>query len=99
MIKQAFRRNPWKEILYRNHNQNRKQTFKNELKSRLNRNIGTYYKSEEFFVKVQNKHAPLRKRKIVANHSCMTNVLQKTIIKRTQLQRKYFKSKAQKAYA
>lgn len=66
----------------------------------MNGNIGTLCKSGEFFIKIQNKHVPLKKKKIGPNNSpCMTNALQKTIIKLTHLQKLCFKSKAQKDYA
>ena len=42
VVKQAFRKNPPKEIYYRNYKQFIKQTFKNEPNSGLNGNIDTY---------------------------------------------------------
>ena len=44
-----------------------KQTFKNEINSRLNGDIDTYDKFVEIFVMVLNKHVPLKKEKIRIN--------------------------------
>ena len=75
-------------------------TFKNEVNSKLTGNIDTYFKFEEIFVRVLAKHAPLTKKKIRANYSSyMVRALQKAIMKRTSLYRKYFKTETLKDFA
>ena len=53
----------------------------------------------KFFINVLNKHAPLKKKFLRANHApYMTKTLRKAIMSRSQLQTKYFKNKSQIDY-
>ena len=51
---------------------------------------------ETTFIEVLNRHAPLRKKFISANHApYITKTLRKAIIHRSQLETKYCKTKTQ----
>ena len=59
--------------------------------------IDKYEKFEEEFLKVLNKHAPLKKKFIRANHApYMTKNLRKAIMKCSQLENKYISNSAVK---
>ena len=54
----------------------------------------TYNFFKNVFLKVLNEHAPYKKKILRANHApYMTKALRKVIMKRSQLQTKYFKER------
>ena len=56
--------------------------------------IESCIKFEEVFMKVLNRHTPLKKKKNKANHSSyMSKTLRKAIVKRSYLEKKCFKKK------
>ena len=63
--------------------------FKSKIRTKMQL-IDKYETFEEEFLKVLNKHAPLKKKFIRANHApYMTKNLRKAIMKRSQLENKY----------
>ena len=70
--------------------------FKNNLNEKLSEGISNYESFETTFIEVLNKHAPLRKKLLRANHApYITKTLRKTIMCRSQLETKYLKTKTQ----
>ena len=84
-----------KNVSYRNYKKFNNENFKQELKTKLNSITENYYSSfDQAFLQVMNKHAPLKVKKIRANHApYMTKALRKAIMKRSELETKYHKSK------
>ena len=68
--------------------------FKRKLEDKLNQQINAYKHFEQIFLEILNIHAPIKKKLLRANHvSYMTKALRKTIMKRSELESKYVKSK------
>ena len=93
VLKKSFQRNKPKEITYRNYKDFNKEDFKRELSEHLTLSICDYESFESIFLKVLDKHAPLKKKIIRANHvPYMTKALRKAIMKRCELESKYYKN-------
>ena len=59
--------------------------------------IESCIKSDEVFMKVLNRHAPLKKKILRANHLWyMSKTLRKAIMRGSYLEKKYFKKKKKK---
>jgi len=99
VTKMTFHKNPPKEIYYRDYKKFDRDIFKEELANELH-GCDSYYNSfEEIFINVLNKHAPFKKKFLRANHEpYMTKALRKAIMRRSQLQTKYFKNKSENNY-
>ena len=99
VTKMTFHKNPPKEIYYRDYKKFDQDLFTEELAEKLYGCDSCYDTFEEIFTNVLNKHAPLKKKFLRANHApYMTKTLQKAIMRRSQLQTKYFKNKSQNDY-
>ena len=99
VTKMTFHKNPPKEIYYRDYKKFDQDLFREELAEKLYGYDSCYDIFEEIFINVLNKHAPLKKKFLRANHvPYMTKTLRKAIMRRSQLQTKYFKNKSQKDY-
>ena len=99
VTKMTFHKNPPKEIYYRDYKKFDQDLLREELAEKLYGCDGCYDTFEEIFINVLNKHAPLRKKFLRANHApYMTKTLRKAIMRRSQLQTKYFKNKSQNDY-
>ena len=65
--------------------------LKNYLNEKLSEGISNYV---SFETEVLNKHAPLRKKFLRANHTpYITKTLRKAIMRRSQIETKYLKTK------
>ncbi len=97
IMKTTFRKSKPKEVTYRDYKYFDAEVFKNDLKIALQRNRLSNNKCtvfEDVFLEVLNKHAPLKNKIIRGNHApYMNTALRKAIMKRTQLQNQYYKSK------
>ena len=70
--------------------------FENNLHEKLSEGISNYKSFETTFIEVLNKHAPLKKKLLRANHApYITKTLRKAIMRRSQLETKYLKTKTQ----
>ena len=71
------------------------ENFNQELRANLGERCFKNYASfANVFLDTLNKHAPLKKKVIRANHApCVTKSLRKAIMKRSNLQKIYFKKK------
>ena len=67
---------------------------KNNLRKKLSEGISNYESFETTFTEVLNKHAPLKKKLLRANHApYITKTLRKAIMRRSQLETKHLKIK------
>ena len=102
VLKTKFEKTKPKEITYRDYKIFDESNFKFELDSSLTKGCATYGEFEDIFLKVLKKHAPLKRKFIRANHApYMTKALRKSMMRRSQLETKYYKSKSpddKKAY-
>ena len=95
VLKTTFSKNKPREIVYRNYKYFNSQNFNDELKFVFsNENIDSCSKFSQTFLDVLNKHAPLKKKRLRANHaSYVSKSMRKAIIKRSYLENVYFKKK------
>ena len=96
VIKMSFEKHSPIERHYRDYKYFDRTKFKNNLNEKLSEGISNYESFETTFIEVLNKHAPLRKKLLRANHApYITKTLRKAIMRRSQLETKYLKSKTQ----
>ena len=92
ILKSTFPKVKPKQIVYKKFKNFDLKNFKNEIRTKM-QSIDKYETFEEKFLKVLNKHAPLKKTFIRANHvSYMTKNLRKAIMKHSQLENKYIRN-------
>ena len=81
---------------YRDYKHFDRTKFKNNLNEKLSEGISNYKSFETTFIAVLNKYVPLRKKLLRANHApYITKTLRKAIMPRSQLEKKYLKTKTQ----
>ena len=81
VTKMTFHKNPPKEIYYRYYKKFDQDLFREELAEKLYGCDSCYDTFEEIFINVLNKHAPLKKKFLRANHaSYMTKTLSLTTL-------------------
>ena len=94
VLKTTFEKVKPKEIMYRDYKNFDEHKFREELREALSGCI-TYKEFETIFMQVLQKNAPLKKKYIRANHApYMTKVLRKAMMKRSELETKYYKTKS-----
>ena len=96
VLKTTFHKSKPREIVYRDYSKFNEKTFNEILKdSLLGKNTLDYTVFEKIFLNVLNTYAPVKKKVVRANHMpYMTKVLRNAIMKRSYLQKKYYKSKS-----
>ena len=99
-FKTTFSKSKPKEIIYRNFKKFNEKDFNQELRGRLSTELVDNYSSfENAFIDVLNRHASIKKKVIRANHaSYVIKALRKAIMKRSQLQKIYFKKRTQESF-
>ena len=97
VLKLQFSKAKTKEISYRNFRDFKEDNFNLDLQNRFSAEpIEEYAPFEKVFLDVLNRHAPLKKKVVRANHApYITKTLKKAIMERSYLERVYFKKKAQ----
>ena len=89
ILKSTFPKVRPKQVVYRKFKNFDLDNFKNEVRTKMPL-IDKYETFEEEFLKVLNKHAPLKRKFFRVNHSpYMTKNLRKAIMKRSLLENKY----------
>ena len=93
VLKIDFTKNKSKEIIYRDYKSFDSFLFNDEVKNVLDLDkINSYAMFEELFLKVLDKHAPVKKKVVRANHAkYISKPLRKAIMKRSYLEKVYFK--------
>ena len=96
VMKMLFKKHSPIERYYRNYKYFDRNRFKNNLIKKLSEGVSNYESFETTFIEALNKHAPLRKKFLRTNHApYITKTLRKTIMRRSQLETKYLKTKTQ----
>ena len=86
-FKCTFDKRDPKEVLYRDYKKFDKGVFRDELRATLSTNGWASFESR--YLEILNKHAPIKKKTIRANHAeHMTKEIRKAIMKRSQLANK-----------
>ena len=95
VLKIAFSKSKPREIVYRNYKYFNSENFNDELKFVFsNENIDSCSKFNQTFLDVLDKHAPLKKKRLRANHdSYVSKSMPKAIMRRSYLENVYFKKK------
>ena len=90
ILKSTFPKVRPKQIVYKKFKNFDLNNFKNEIRTKM-QSIDKYETFEEEFLEVLNKHAPLKRKLIRANHvPYMTKNLRKAIMECSLLENKYF---------
>ncbi len=93
VLKIKFDKSKPKEINYRNYSKFDQKSFRNDLSNAMGKQKQTYEEFEKLYLEVLEKHAPFKQKIIRGNHApYMNKALRKAIMKRTQLQNKYYRS-------
>ena len=95
VLKTTISKSKLREIHYRNYNKFDSLKFNVDLKNAFaHEKIESCIQFDEVFMKVLNRHAPLKKKILRANHSSyMSKTLRKAIMRRSYLENKYLKKK------
>ena len=92
-FKCTFDKRDPKQIMYRNYKNFNDEAFRSELEEET-QHTDTWSNFESKFLKTLNKHAPIKKKTIRANHApFMSKKIRKAIMKRTQLANKKNKTR------
>ena len=100
VFKTTFSKSKPKEIIYRNFKKFNEKDFNQELRGRLSTELVDNYSSfENVFIDVLNRYVTIKKKVIRANHApYVTKALRKAIMKRSQLEKIYFKKRTQESF-
>ena len=94
VLKTKFVKSKPKQVTYRNYKYFDENSFKNELRETFKTSNNNYGAFEDIFLKVLEKHAPLKTKILRGNHvPYMNKVLRKAMMRRTQLQNKFYKTR------
>ena len=95
VLKISFTKNKSKEIIYRDYKNFDSFLFNDELKNVLELDkINSCAMFDKLFLKALDKHAPVKKKVVRANHAkYISKALRKAIMKRSYLEKIYFKKK------
>ena len=96
VLKATFTKSKPMVTIYRDFKLFNEEKFKTDLKNSLRiTNISSYHVLEKIFLKVLGRYAPIKSKTIRANHApYVTKTMRKTIMKRTELQHSYFKTRS-----
>ena len=100
VYKTTFSKSKPKKIIYRNFKKFNEEDFNQELRGRLSTELVDDYSSfENVFTNVLNRHGSIKRKVIRANHaSYVTEALREAIMKRSQLEKIYFKKRTQESF-
>ena len=96
VMKISFKKHSSTERHYRDYRYFDRSKFKNNQNEKLSEGISNYELFVTTFIEVLNKHVPLRKKLLRANHDpYIAKALRRAIMRRSQLETKYLKTKTQ----
>ena len=100
VLKTTFSKNKPKELFYRDYKKFNFSDFNDELKTIFSRNtVGLCYQFDQIFLNVLDKHAPMKRKLLRANHSCyISKPLRKAITRRSHLENVYYKNKSEESF-
>ena len=95
VFKTTFSKSKQKEITYRDYKDFNAEEFNQDLSANLcEANIESYRSFENIFLNTLGNHAPTKKKLLRANHAkYVTKKMRKAIMKRSYLEKDYFKKK------
>ena len=93
VLKTSFPKSAPKKILYRNYKNFNSNSFKSDLKKQL-KYTESYESFENVLFNVLQRHAPLKRKVVWANHArYMNRTFRKAIMKRSEIERKHLKNR------
>ena len=96
VLKTKFQKAKRKQVTYRDYKTFESSMFKDDLKMGMRGKFNDYQQFEKIFIETLDKHAPLKKKSVRANHApYMTKILRKAIMKRSELETKFYKTKTE----
>ena len=100
VLKTTFSKNKPKELFYRDYKKFSFSDFNDEIKTIFSRNtVGSCYQFDQIFLNVLDKHAPMKRKLLRANHSShISKPLRKAIMRRSHLEKVYYKYKSEKSF-
>ena len=100
VFRTTFSKSKPKEIIYGNFKKFNEEDFNQGLRGKLSTELINNYSSfENVFIDILNRHAPIKKKVIKANHpSYVTKALRKGIMKRFQFKKIFFKKRTQESF-
>ena len=99
-LKTTFSKNKPKELFYRDYKKFNFSDFNDELKAIFSRNtVGLGYQFDQIFLNDLDKHTPMKRKLLRANHSSyIPKSLRKAIMRRSHLEKVYYKNKSEKSF-
>ena len=100
VLKTTFSKNKPKELFYRDYKIFNFSNFNDELTTIfLRHTVGPCYQFDQIFFNVLDKHAPMKWKLLRANHSSyISKPLRKAIMRRSHLEKVYYKNKSEKSF-
>ena len=100
VLKTTFCKNKSKELLYRDLKKFYFFYFNDELKTIFSRNtVRSCYQFDQIFLNVLDKHVPMKRKLLRANHSSyISKPSRKKITRRSHLEKVYYKKKSEKNF-
>ena len=98
VLKTTFSKNKSKELFYRDYKKFNFSDFNDELKTIFLRNtVRSCYQFDQILLNVLDKHAPMKRKLLRANHSSyVSKPLRKAIMRRSHLEKVYYRNKSEK---
>ena len=89
VLKTTFSKNKQKELFYRDYKKFNFSDFNDELKTIFSRNtVGLCYQFDQIFLNVLDKHAPMKRKLLRANHSSyISKPLRKAVMRKSHLEK------------
>ena len=100
VLKTTFSKNKPKELFYRDYKKFNFSDFNDELKTIFSRNTaGSCHESDQIFLNVLDKHAPIKRKLLRANDSSyISKNLRKAIMRRSHFGKVYYKNKSVRSF-
>ena len=98
VIKTSISKNEPKELFYRDYKKLKFSDFHDELKTIFSRNtVGSCYQFDQIFLNTLDKHAPMKRKLLRANHSSYISKPLQKAIRRSHLEKFNIKTNRKKA--
>ena len=100
VLKTTFSKNKPKELFYQDYKKFNFSDFNDKLKIIFSRNtVKSCYQFDQIFLNVLHKHAPKKRELLRENHSSyISKPLRKAIMRRSYLEKVYYKNKSEKSF-
>ena len=100
VLKTTFSKNKPKELFFRDYKKFNFSDFNDELNINFSRNtVGSCYQFDQIFLDVLDKHASMKRKLLRANYSSyISKPLRKPIMRRSHLEKVYYKNKSEENF-